>query len=438
MKILSKKMIVSALALTIAPFSMLAQTMEINLQKAIEIALAENPTMRVADKDIQLKEIANDEAWQALLPTADVTMQAQHAVQVGRINLGGQTLPMGTDKTTSATAALTVALPLYAPTTYLNMKISKHDIEVARETARSSKIELVNQVTKAYYGALLSKDSYGVMQRSYNVAKENYELVEKKFNVGKVSEYDKISAEVQMRSMNSTMISSKTGYDLALLKLKVLMGVKTDLDIIINDSLKAYESQLTLANTEASVAEIDNNSQMRQLELSSKQIDLGLKSIKSLFLPSANLAWSGQYQSMANKDFMFNKYTYYPSSSITLSINVPIFHYTNFTKLKTAKLEKLKLGDKRESSRQQLEMEMNSYRQNMIATLSKLESDRQAVTQADKAVSISSKRYDVGRGTILELNQSETALAQAELTYCQGIYDFLANKADLDKTLGRE
>lgn len=431
-------MIVSALALAATPFSMFAQTMEINLQKAIEIALAENPTMRVADKDIQLKEIASDEAWQALLPTADGSLQTQHSVQVGRIVLGGNSMPMGTDRTTSATAGITVALPLYAPTTYLNMKISKHDIEAARETARSSKISLVNQVTKAYYGALLSKDSYEVMQRSYNVSKENYELVEKKFNVGKVSEYDKISAEVQMRSMNSTMINAKTGYDLALLKLKVLMGVKTDLDIIINDNLKAYESQLTLANTEANVAELENNSDMRQLELSGKKLDLGLKSVKSLFLPSADIAWAGQYQSMSNKDFMYNKYTYYPSSSITLNVRVPIFHYTNFTKLKTAKLQKLQLADKRESSLQQLEMQMNSYRQNMIATLSKLESDRQAVTQAGKAVSISSKRYDVGRGTILELNQSETALAQAELAYCQSIYDFLANKADLDMTLGRE
>ena len=51
---------------------------------------------------------------------------------------------------------------------------------------------------------------------------------------------------------------------------------------------------------------------------------------------------------------------------------------------------------------------------------------------------LSAKRYDVGKGTILELNQSETALTQAELTYHQSIFDFLTNKADLDYTLGRE
>ena len=59
-------------------------------------------------------------------------------------------------------------------------------------------------------------------------------------------------------------------------------------------------------------------------------------------------------------------------------------------------------------------------------------------TCLEKAVMIAGKRYEVGRGTILELNQSETAQTQAELTYVQSIYDYLKNKADLDYTLGRE
>jgi outer membrane protein TolC len=60
------------------------------------------------------------------------------------------------------------------------------------------------------------------------------------------------------------------------------------------------------------------------------------------------------------------------------------------------------------------------------------------VEQANKAVSIASKRYEIGGGTILELNQSEVALTQAKLTYNQSIYNYLTNKADLDYTLGRE
>lgn len=83
-------------------------------------------------------------------------------------------------------------------------------------------------------------------------------------------------------------------------------------------------------------------------------------------------------------------------------------------------------------------MAVESYKNNMASTIAQVESNREAVKQADKAVTIASKRYDVGRGTILELNQSETALTQAQLTYNQSIYDYLSNKADLEYTLGIE
>ena len=42
-----------------------SQQIDLTLQKAIDIALAENPTIRVADKEIQLKENAQKEAWMA-------------------------------------------------------------------------------------------------------------------------------------------------------------------------------------------------------------------------------------------------------------------------------------------------------------------------------------------------------------------------------------
>ena len=58
--------------------------------------------------------------------------------------------------------------------------------------------------------------------------------------------------------------------------------------------------------------------------------------------------------------------------------------------------------------------------------------------QAKKAVVIAEKRYDVGKGTVLELNSSQVSLTQAQLTYNQSIYDYLVAKADLDQVLGKE
>lgn len=433
-----KCMVLGALSAISMPATMFAQTVDLNLQKAIEIALAENPTIKIADKDIRLKEIADKEAWQSLLPTVSSQLALQHSIKVAAIKTPNGEFKMGKDGTTTATGGITLSLPIYAPAVYQNMKLTKDDILLAQEKARSSRLSLVNQVTKAYYAALLAKDSRDVIQRSYDVSKENFDVVDKKFQVGKVSEYDKISAEVQMRSMNSSVTSAQTGLELAILQLKVLMGINTDFNIVINDSLKAYENSVTLANTESNTNEIENNSSLRQIDMNMGLLKRTDKILHTNFLPTIGMQISGMYQSYSNDDWNVFGYKYSPSSTLSISVNIPIFTASNWTKLKSSKIKMEQLSDTRVNTVRQLNMAAQSYRKNMLTSISKLESDRQAVMQADKAVSISAKRYDVGKGTILELNQSETALTQAELTYHQSIFDFLTNKADLDYTLGRE
>lgn len=412
--------------------------LDLTLQKAIEIALAENPTIRVADKDIELKKVANTEAWQSLLPTVDASLALQNSVKVAAIKTGdGREFKMGMDGSVTATGAATLALPLFAPAVYQNMKLTKEDIVLAQEKARSSRLDLINQVTKAYYAALLAQDSYQVVQKSYNVTKENFDLVAKKYEVGKVSEYDKISAEVQLRNMNSTVISTQTGLNLAQLQLKVLMGINSSFGININDKLSNYENSLTLPNLNEQV-DLAENSAIRQLDMNGGLLDRTRKLLKTNFMPTVAMQLQGQYLSYSNENWNIFKYKFSPAMTLAFSVSIPIYHAGYFTKLKSNKIQIDQLADTRINTERQLKMAAESYKQNMASTIAQVSSNAEAVKQAAKAVMISSKRYEVGHGTILELNQSETAMTQAELTYVQSIYDYLTNQADLDYTLGRE
>ena len=412
--------------------------LDLTLAKAIEIALAENPTIKVADKDVELKRLADKEAWQSLLPTLDATLTFSHAIKVAEMKIGGQKVKFGQDGSSTATGVLALNVPVFAPAVYQNMKLTKEDILLAQEKARGSRLDLINQVTKAYYGALLSTDSYEVMKRSYEVAKESFDVVNNKYKVGGVSEYDKISSEVQMRSTSSAMVSAETGKNLALLQLKVLMGVTANVDISIADSLRAYEDKLTLFDGVVTEDALDGNSSLRQIDQNMTLLERSRKLLRTNFMPTVALSLSGQYQSVSNPDWNVFGYQYSPSATLALSINVPIFHIDNWTKLKNNKVQLAQLEDTRINTRRQLSMAAESYRQNMASSIAQVNSNAEAVRQAEKAVQISSKRYEVGRGTILELNQSETAETQAKLTYVQSIYDYLTNKADLDYTLGRE
>jgi outer membrane protein TolC len=270
------------------------------------------------------------------------------------------------------------------------------------------------------------------------VAKQNFDVVNSKYEVGAVSEYDKISADVQVRSVNSAMVSAETGRNLALLKLKVLMGVTANVDILIDDSLSAYQEKLLLPDAEIRENDLEGNSSLRQLAHNMTLLERTRKLLHTNFMPTVALSLTGQYQSVSNPDWNIFRYQYSPSATLALSVNIPIFHADNWTKLKSNKIMMAQLEDTRVNTRRQVSMQAESYRQNMASTIAQVSSNAEAVRQAMKAVQISGKRYEIGRGTILELNQSENAEIQAELTFVQSIYDYLTNKADFDYTLGRD
>lgn len=412
--------------------------LHVDLQKAIAIALDENPTIRVAEKEVELKVLADEEAWQALLPEIAVNGSLQHTLLAAEMKLGDNSFKMGRDNTNTVNIGASLNVPVFAPTVYQNMKLTKEDIKLAQEKARGSKLELINQVTKAYYQALLAKDSYQVMKKSYETSKLNYDVVSERERVGKVSEYDKLSAEVQMRSMNSTMVSAENGETLALLQLKVLMGVTANIRLAIDDRLENYESQLVIPELLDQERRLVDNSVMRQFALNQSLLERSYKVAKAAFLPTVSFTLAAQYQSLYNDNWEFWNYDYSPSASFTINVSVPIYRASNWSRLKTIKLQMAELEDNRTNTLRNLNMAADSYKSNMMSSLAQVNSNSIAVAQAEKALSISNKRYEVGRGTILEVNQSQTALTQAQLTYNQSIYDYLTNKSDFDYTLGRE
>ena len=314
----------------------------------------------------------------------------------------------------------------------------KDDIKLAQEKARGSRLDLINQVTKAYYQMLLAQDSYKVMQQSYDISKENYDVISAKYDVGRVSEYDKITAEVQMRSMNSSLVSAQTGLTLAELQLKVLMGITTDVTLVLDDKLENYEDDLKLADINTGESALENNSAIRQLDMSRTMLERSLKIQRTSFMPTVAFTLTGQYQSLYNNNWNIWNYDWSPSASFSIGVSIPIFRASNWTKLKSTKLQISELEDTRVNTQRQLAMAAQNYVHNMASSIAQVNSNKEAITKADKALSIAKTRYDVGRGTILELNQSEVALTQAQLTYNQSIYDYLRNKSDLDYTLGRE
>lgn len=415
------------------------ETLTLNLDKALEIALSDNPTIKVAEEEIALKKVGYKEAWQNLLPEASISGTMNHTITAPQFSIGDQTIKMGKDKSNAASGALNISLPIFAPSVYRAMSMTKTDIELAVEKSRASKQDLVNQVTKAYYQLMLAQDSYDVLQKSYKLAEDNFNIVNAKYQQGAVSEFDKISAEVQMRSVKPNVISAGNAVKLSKLQLRVLMGVTAEVDIEISDNLKSYETSVFTNQLDNAEHEgLINNTTMKQLDLSRKTLQQNIKSLRTNFIPTLGLSYSYQYQSMNNDNWDVFSYDWAGSSSLVFSLSIPLYKASNFTKLKSNRIQINQLEQNRIDTERKLNMQITSYQDNMAASSEQVSSNKENVMQADKAVQIATKRYEVGKGTVLELNTSQVQLTEAELTYNQSIYDYLVSKADLDQVLGRD
>ena len=416
-------------------------TMHITLDKAIELALSENPTIKIAEKEIELKEVSKSEAWQNLLPTVTLDGAIVYNAKVAgmKVDMGDgvtRELKMGKDDSNTWNGALQVAIPLYAPAVYETMKLSNNDVELAVEKSRGSKIDMINQVTKAYYQLMLAQDSYNVLNENFKLAETNFNIVNKMFEQGLVSEYDKISAEVQKNNAWPSVISGKNAVELARLQLKVLMGITADVKLVVDDNLANYENEMSkVANAEI---DLTNNSSLRQIDMQTGMISRQRKMLKTSFIPTLALVGSYQVQSISNTNWNIAKYSWSDAASVTLSLSIPIFKAKNFSSLKSNKVQLFQLAETRINTERMLKMQAQSFIDNMTTSSEQLSSNKEAVRLAEKGLEISQKRYDIGNGTILELTNSQVQLTNTRLSYNNTIYDYLVAKSELNKVLGKE
>ena len=415
------------------------KVLQINLEQAIKIALSDNPTIVVAGQEIEVKKTSRQEALYSLMPSADISAAYSRTLKKQKMvmGMGGEAMEIEIGTDNSYNAGLAISLPVYAPALYQSINLTKADIELAIEKSRASKIDLVNQVAKAYYQLLLTQDSYNVLQKSLTQAEANLNVVNEMYRLGSVSEYDKIRADVQVRSLRPNVVSAGNGVNLAKLQLKVLLGLDKETEIEIEGNLKDYESEMSIHNAGAGSLSLANNSDLKQLDLNAEMLEHNLKLQKANFLPTVGAQYSYSYMAL-NNHFKISDYNWFPSSSIALSVSFPLFKASNFPKVRRAKIQMAQLKETRVNAERMLYMQVSAYLNNMSASSEQLVSNKEGVLQAEKGRMIAQKRYEVGKGTILELNDSEVALTQAQLVYNQSIYDYIIAKADMEKVLGND
>ncbi len=424
-------------------------TIDLNLDKAIKIALKENLSLKMSQIEVEKKREKIKELQGSLYPQLSVSGQyirnVKKPVFFMPANIFGppsgnnensvRAIKIGADN--SYNAAVRLNLPLFALGIYKSIDLSKADLELYNEKYKAARIDLIYNVQKAFYNVLLTKKSYNVMLDNYQSAKDNYNHIKNLYNQGIVSEYDVIRAKVRVENLKPTVEQLENAYGTTIKVLKIFLNINVEKPVIVNDNL------ISNKNIDYSVFTyqknlLKNNSDLKQLDLQTKLVENQIELTKTTLIPSLAAFGNYQYQTQA-EDYKFNNYNWITSSAVGLQLNIPIFSgLSKRRQIKQAELSLNQVKLQRKFTQNSLELQVQNILDNMKVAVEKIKTTSENVKLAEKGYAIAKTRYNTGQGTLLEMNDAQVALMQARLGNIQAKFDYLNAKIEYSKTIGNQ
>ncbi len=474
--------ILVAAAIVLVPGAVNAQdTTLVTLDEAIKIAISENASVRVADKEIERAQYAKKGTYSALFPQVNgtgtfqrtikkqvmymdgmsggsgmfasifepiITALEQNGIHVDMSALTGGGGDEGGSSSSSDgisvgrwntfNGGISASMPLVNFQLWESLKISGQSVELAVEKARSSRLEAVTKVKQAYFSVLLAKEVFDVYKSVYENAMENLVQVQRKYDVQKVSELELTRAKANVASAIPNVYNAENSIMLALWQLKAVMGVNLDMNLDIVGKLSDYTEHMFRDIHENDDVNLDRNSTMRQLAIQAEQLASTVKMQKYAYLPTLSVSFSYSMNAMTN-DFKFSQYKWTPYSYVGLSLNIPIFSGgKRHSDVRQAQIQQESLNISRADTERQLRISIRSFLNTMETNMKSYDSAQEAVELAQKAYDISQKSFNVGKSTLTDLHDAELVLTQARLSSSQAIYNFINAKASLEQVIGRD
>ncbi len=419
-------------------------TLFLDREKALALALENNPGMAIARLEQARAEARFNETRGNLLPSLNASGSYTRNLKKQVLFLPEEMAPMfggsaaieiGSDN--SFMGGLQLALPLYNPVIYAGIETARTEQKIAEENFRAQTIELRYNVVRAWYDVLLARESLEVITTSFNNAAENLENIRKMHGQGLVAEYDLIRAEVQTENLRPEVLQAQNMYELSVNFLKVLLGLNDDATIVTEGNLmESSEEMLQEFNVSAAERSLQSNPDYIALGLQHDLVLQQSKSIKATSYPSLTAVSNYMYLAEAN-DFKVGDYNWVNTASAGLQLSIPIFRgFTNRNQVKQLEIGAQQLQLQREYLQDNLSAEVSNILKSMDVAIEKTVLASSNVELAQRGYDIARIRYESGQGTLLEVNDSDVALQRARFNLLMAKHELLQAKALYDRVVG--
>lgn len=438
-----------------------SQPKEFSLQEAIQFATTTNINVQTSRLDAASAEARIKEVKSATLPQVSIGSLLTYNAIIQKFILPAGGFGGGAPSSGTATSgnqpenAEVTAIPfgvnfqgnvqatvnqlLYDASYKIGLKAAATLRELSQKNVTASKINVAEQVAKAYYNVLVSEERIKLLD--YNIARIDTLLRETQAlnKQGFVEKIDVDRLEVQSNNLKAERQNVQNLVTLSYYLLKFQMGLGVNDPIILTDKIQ----EMNLDELERSVTfptELDYNQRIEFSVLQSqiKLADLDYQSIGKQYFPRVLASGTYGHNNGRNNLGEFFTTKWFNSAAINLQLQVPVFD--GFQKKYAAQQKKIALQKAQLGSnllRNSIDLQVRQSQITIQNSLQTLRTQKRNLDLAQEILRVTRIKYKEGVGSNIEVLNAESSSREAQTNYFASLLDFMLAKVDLDKATGK-
>jgi outer membrane protein TolC len=400
-----------------------AEVIEISVERALELAAANNYRVKIAESDVVLAKEARRQAHR----TRGVSVRAAHNSTYTDYQGEQYFQTYGKSYSNSVTATY----PLYTGGVVGNaIKRADSDYKSQNEALRKSHQDLKLDVVRGVYAILQAEDTARHAEESAKRLAAHVENVRIQYENGRVGKADLLRSEVELSNANQSHIRTLSNLDTAIKQLNNLVGVPLGTKLRISEKMTYEKYARTLEECLSFASRVHPSLTMASLAVESAEA--GVRIAEGERLPKASLAVTQNLGSTSE----------WPGTKAdTFSVGVSMEYAIMDAGIGASRVSSAEevLGKAKYNYKQILEsvlLAVNSDYSSIMEAAQRVKESVSAISKAQEAYEIAVNRYNEGVGTNLDVVDSQNALALAASNHTQALCDYNIALARIENSIG--
>jgi outer membrane protein len=435
------KILILFIGLSILVFNATGQGF--TLKQCIEYANKNNGNITNANYDIAIAQKKVNEQIGTMLPQVDASGSYTDNLKLSTTVLPGELMgqpgtqipvTMGTKHNLSGNVQLTQKI--FDPTFGVALQAAKISKQLSEQTLKKTTEQTAYNISGTYYQTLVIEKQMNSLRATLVASEKSLASTELKYKNGMAKKVDVDKIRVSYNNTKSQLQQSELSYKQSLNTLKYQMGMPVDSSIVLLDTVLNTDIQTLEIQFDSSTIENHVDYQLQKINLSAYEADKKRNMVG--YLPSLSFSASYGYSAMRNEfDFTKSGGDWFPSSSIGLTLKIPIFDgLQRHAKVSQSKLNIEKSKVNMHLTEQSIKVDLSNSEIQYRNAVDNIHNEKDNLNLAESVYKNTQLQYQQGTGSSLDLVQAESSYRESLNNYYNKLLNLYIARINLEQSKG--